>query len=173
MHTLSRIYIAVGLVISVFITLLIAVIHNTPVADNELNPETLIMPVVALAGLTAIVTIMMVVYRNLAFIRGMASERYFQTYSSDAPAEWIERPSRSYMNLLELPVLFYVICLLMLTVGKFDNVQVVLAWIFVATRYIHAIIHIGFNYVPFRFAAFFAGFITLVVIWVRFAAQSL
>lgn len=174
--TLVRTYIMVGIIVALFVAMLVAAIRMTPATvDVHLNPGMLIKPVVALAGLTAMVTVLMVVYRNLAFIRGTASERYFRTYASTAPvpAEWIERPARAYMNLLELPVLFYVVCLFMLTTGKFDNVQVALAWIFVATRYAHAVIHIGFNYVPVRFAAFFAGFITLTVIWTRFAAQSI
>jgi hypothetical protein len=50
---------------------------------------------------------------------------------------------------------------------------IALAWVFVLTRGIHAIIHIGFNHVPLRFAAFFAGSITLGVLWIRFAAQNL
>jgi hypothetical protein len=71
----------------------------------------------------------MVVYRNVAFIRGAASIRYFRTYTAEAPAEWVERPARAYMNLLELPVLFYVVCLLMLATGRFDATQVSLAWL--------------------------------------------
>ena len=59
----------------------------------------------------------------------------------------------------------------MLTTGKFDAVQVSLAWVFVITRYVHAFIYIGFNYVPLRLAAFLAGVFTLVVIWTRFAGQ--
>ena len=133
----------------------------------------LLQPVVALVVLTAIVCLLMVVYRNVAFIRGTASERYFQTFTADKPAEWVERPTRTYMNLLELPVLFYVVCLLMLTTGRFDSVQVSLAWVFVMTRYVHAIIYIGFNYVPLRFAAFLTGVFTLAVIWTRFAEQNL
>lgn len=172
--TLVRTYTLVGIILAVFAEGLAAVVRMTPATgDGQLNPGMLIEPVVALAGLTAIVTVLMIVYRNLAFIRGMASERYFRTYASEAPAEWIERPARAYMNLLELPVLFYVVCSFMLTTGKFDRVQVALAWIFVATRCAHALIHIGSNYVPIRFAAFFAGFITLIVIWTRFAAQNI
>ena len=92
---------------------------------------------------------------------------------SYAPAEWVERPTRAYMNLLELPVLFYVACLFMLTTGKFDSVQVSLAWLFVVTRYAHALIYIGFNHVPLRFTAFATGVLTLAVLWTRFAVQTL
>lgn len=127
---------------------------------------------VALVVLTAAVAFMMVVYRNVAVIRGAVSERYFRTYAADKPAEWAERPARAYMNLLEFPILFYVVCLLMLTTGRFDSVQVSLAWLFVATRSAHAFIHIAFNYVPLRFTAFLAGVLTLAVMWARFAQQG-
>lgn len=174
MNTLIAKYRVVGIIIGLFIALLVAAVWITPPApDTHPYRETLLKPMVALAGLTGMVALLMVVYRNLAFIRGMASEHYFQAYGSDAPAEWIERPARTYMNLLELPVLFYVVCLAMLTTGKFDPAQLVLAWIFVATRYAHALIYIAFNNVPIRFAAFFTGLITLAVIWIRFAAQNL
>ena len=61
----------------------------------------------------------------------------------------------------------------MLATGRFDSVQVSLAWIFVITRYVHAFIYIGFNYVPLRFTAFLAGVLALAVIWTRFAEQNL
>jgi len=71
-------------------------------------PPDLIRPVIALVALTAIVALMMGVYRNVAVIRGAVPARYFQSFTADPPAEWVERPARAYMNLLELPVLFYV-----------------------------------------------------------------
>jgi hypothetical protein len=165
-------YLLVGVILAAFIAVLVAVIRTTP-ASAAVQGASLIQPVVALVVLTAIVGLMMVAYRNVALIRGAASARYFRTFTTDQPAEWVERPTRTYMNLLELPVLFYVVCLLMLTTGRFDSVQVLLAWVFVITRYLHAFIYIGFNYVPLRFVAFLAGVLTLAVMWTRFAEQNL
>jgi len=159
-------YLTVGGVLAAFFATLAVVVNFAPVTNR--GAASLIQPMVALVALTGVVWLLMVVYRNLAVIRGMASERYFQTYTAEAPAEWVERPARAYMNLLEAPVLFYVACLLMLSTGKFDAAQVSLAWLFVLTRYAHAFIHIGFNYVPLRFAAFFGGVVTLGVLWTRF-----
>ena len=171
LKTIGATYLMIGAILAAFVVVLAAVVRTTaaPVAQGA----ALIQPVVALVVLTAIVGLMMGVYRNAAVFRGAASVRYFRAYTSDSPAEWVERPARAYMNLLELPVLFYVVCLLMLTTGKFDSVQVSLAWVFVIARYAHAFIHIGFNYVPLRFAAFLAGVVTLAVIWTRFAVQNL
>jgi hypothetical protein len=170
-NTVGATYLLVGVILTAFVAVLVAVVRTASV--HIVQGAALIQPVVALVVLTAIVGLMMVVYRNVAVIRGTASARYFRTFTADQPAEWVERPTRTYMNLLELPVLFYVVCLLMLTTGRFDSVQVSLACIFVITRYVHAFIYIGFNHVPLRFAAFLTGVFTLAVIWTRFAEQNL
>ena len=174
MRTTGAKYLVVGAVLAGFLATLVAVVRTTSVSSSTSpSAASLIQPIVALVILTGIVWVMMVVYRNVAIIRGAASVRYFQTHTAEAPAEWVERPARAYMNLLELPVLFYVVCLLMLVTGRFDAVQVSLAWLFILIRYAHAIVHIGFNYVPLRFAAFASGAITLGVLWARFASLNL
>jgi hypothetical protein len=169
--TVGATYLLIGAIFAAFVAVLVDVVGwSTPA---PVPGAALIQPVVALVILTAIVFVLMVVYRNLAVIRGAASLRYFQSATVDQPAEKVERPARAYANLLELPVLFYAVCLLMLTTGSFDSIQISLAWVFVAARYAHALIHIGFNYVPLRFTAFLAGAVTLAVIWTRFALQNL
>lgn len=174
MRSVRAVYLLIGAILAAFVAILAAIVTATPeAAQFGQNPQALIQPVVALVGLTALVWCLMVAWRNLAVIRGKVPVRYFRTYASDAPAEWVERPTRAYMNLLELPLLFYVACALMLVTGKFDGAQVALAWVFVLTRCVHAFIHIGFNYVPLRFTAFFAGSVTLGLLWARFAAQNL
>ena len=170
-NTIGGTYLLVGVILAAFVAVLVAVVRTAPV--HIVQGTALIQPVVALVVLTAIVGLLMVVYRNVAVIRGTATGRYFRTFTADQPAEWVERPARTYMNLLELPVLFYVVCLLMLGTGRFDSVQVSLAWVFVITRYVHAFIYIGFNHLPLRFTAFLTGVITLAVIWTRFAEQNL
>ena len=172
-NTIGAKYLLVGVILAAFVAVLMAVVRTTPAHIVQGAAAALLQPVAALVVLTAIALLIAVVYRNVAIIHKAASERYFRTFTDDKPAEWVERPIRTYMNLLELPVLFYVVCLLMLTTGRFDSVQVSLAWLFVMTRYAHAFIYIGFNHVPLRFTAFLAGVITLAVIWTRFAEQNL
>jgi len=173
-NTIGATYLLIGVILAAFVAVLVGVVWTTSASAQIVQgAAALLQPVVALVVLTAIVGLMMVVYRNVALIRGAASARYFRTFTADNPAEWVERPARTYMNLLELPILFYIVCLLMLTTGRFDPLQVSLAWIFVMTRYVHAFIYIGFNHVPLRFTAFLTGVITLAVIWTRFAEQNL
>jgi hypothetical protein len=68
-----------------------------------------------------------------------------------------------------LPTLFYVLCLLVMMQGEPDPLLSWLAWAFVATRYLHAFIHVTGNDVVRRFYAFLAGFLILAVMWLRFA----
>jgi hypothetical protein len=136
-----------------------------------MSPDALIPPVVALVSLTALLWLAMVATRLRAVFRGAASARYYRGYDRDHPPEWVERPARAFMNLLEVPLLFYVVCVLMLVTRTADGTQVALAWVFVAVRAVHAGIHVGVNYVPARLAAYLAGCLTLAAIWVRFALQ--
>ena len=172
-RALGKKYLVVAGVLAAFLSLLFFVMRVTG-SDSQLirDPQALIEPLIALVGLTGVVWLLMVFFRNYAFIRGKVTERYFRTFTVDSPQEWVERPTRAYMNLLELPILFYVVSLLMLITQKFDSIQVSLAWLFVATRFAHAFIYIAFNYVPLRFVAYLSGVITLAILWARFAAQS-
>jgi hypothetical protein len=130
--------------------------------------ERIIAPMAALAALTGVVWLLMVLYRNLTILRGITNAAYYHDYQTHPPLEWVERPARTFENLLQAPILFYVVCLAILATGQIDAAQLRLAWIYIAMRTVHAVIYIGWNYVPYRFAAWIASCITLAVIWFRF-----
>jgi hypothetical protein len=68
-----------------------------------------------------------------------------------------------YGNQFELPVIFYALCLIALMTGKADFLMVALAWFFVASRVVHALLHTGSNIVPQRAAAFMLGMLVLMI----------
>ncbi len=89
---------------------------------------------------------------------------------------WPDRPAqfaRSYQNQFELPILFYVLVVLAIITKKDDLLFVVLEWLFVATRLVHAYIHTGSNAVTRRFTAFVAGMTVLIAAWAIFAFRIL
>lgn len=147
-------------------------VSATAGAPASVPAETLIRPMVALFAVTAVVWLAMGLVRNTAVIKGRASVRYYADYRSDAPDERIERPARTFNNLMQVPTLFYVVCLLMLVTKSADEAQLTLAWTFVVLRAAHALIYIALNYVPFRFATWLAGCVTLGVLWARFALHA-
>jgi hypothetical protein len=73
--------------------------------------------------------------------------------------------SNNFDNQFQLPVLFYVGALLALTLGLVGWVEAILAWLFVALRYVHAAIHVTTNRVHRRFAAYTAGLAVLALFW--------
>jgi hypothetical protein len=137
----------------------------------RVEPAALLKPMIALVALTAAVWLTMLVVRNAAVILGRVSVDYFKDYQSEV-SERIERPARTFNNLMQVPTLFYVLCILMIVLGQTDQAQVTLAWTFVALRALHAIVYMAVNWVPCRFAVWVSSFVTLMMMWYRFAANS-
>jgi len=79
----------------------------------------------------------------------------------------------SFSNQFELPVLFYVLTILEIITRSADLLFVVLAWIFVVTRVLQAVIHVTNNNVSLRGAFYGVGAIILVIMWVIFIVHIL
>ncbi|MHA6298818.1 MAPEG family protein [Devosia sp. CAU 1758] len=73
--------------------------------------------------------------------------------------------SNSFDNQFQLPVLFFVAALLLLQLDLVGWVDVTLAWLFVALRLAHALIHVTTNRVYRRFVAYTAGLAVLTLFW--------
>jgi hypothetical protein len=56
---------------------------------------------------------------------------------------------------------------------KADLLFVIMSWIFVVLRILHAYIHATSNHVPRRFYAFLVASIVLLVMWIIFAIRVL
>jgi hypothetical protein len=73
----------------------------------------------------------------------------------------------NYKNLSEMPVLFYALCIiLMLTSKNLPPALLYMAWAYVALRYWHSFVHVGYNKVMTRFKIFLASCAVLLVMWV-------
>ncbi|MDH7794883.1 MULTISPECIES: MAPEG family protein [unclassified Beijerinckia] len=85
----------------------------------------------------------------------------------------VTQVSNAFRNQFEVPVLFLALVAFAMFTRKADFLFVVLSWVFVISRYLHAFVHITFNAVAWRFSAYFIGVLVLVVMWVIFAVQIL
>lgn len=164
-------YAVVSAALTVFFLWLAQLVSGAPA--GQVDPRGLLPAMFALVALTAFVWVLMLLARNISVAFGKVAIGYYRNYRDDVPPEWIERPARTFMNLLEVPVLFYVACLLMLVTERCDRAQVLLAGTFVATRVVHTVVYIGVNHVPARFGAYVTGCVTLGVLWVRLASALL
>jgi hypothetical protein len=76
-------------------------------------------------------------------------------------------------NQFELPVLFYVLTILSIITRDADHVFVILAWVFVLLRLVHAFIHVTSNTVRLRGLAFMSGAAVLMVMWAIYMLRLL
>ena len=78
------------------------------------------------------------------------------------------RLSDNYNHLFELPVVFYVLCLLAIICQHVPNWLVIMAWGFVVSRIVHSMIQCTYNRVIHRFSVFFVGLLMLIIMWLGF-----
>jgi hypothetical protein len=78
-------------------------------------------------------------------------------------------PANNFMNLLEMPVLFYLAVVVSLLLLVQDSVLVILSWTYVFMRIAHSLIQCTYNRVMHRFLVYFASCLVLLLIWLRLA----
>jgi hypothetical protein len=124
---------------------------------------------VALAALTFAVLLRIPYVRFKAGFAGRVKVKDFRYGESPNVPGDVSLPNRNLMNLLELPLLFYVVCLAFYVTRTVDAAAVYLAWAFVAARVVHSAIHLSYNNVYHRLSAYVASNVVLVALWVRWA----
>lgn len=80
----------------------------------------------------------------------------------DAWPESVLQINNNIRNQFEVPVLFYVVAIALWALEAVNAFTLAAAWLFVASRIVHAAIHLGSNYVPNRRRAFTVGWWILV-----------
>src|SRR5687767_11194476 len=63
----------------------------------------------------------------------------------------VSNPSDNLKNLFEIPVLFYALALYLFVTAQVDGAYVGAAWVFVAFRALHSVVHCTGNLVMLRF----------------------
>ncbi len=130
---------------------------------------TIFWPALALVFVTAVVWVLMYV-RRLAEIRRERLDPQLLASSDQAAARLKDvTAADNFSNLLELPVLFYAVCLMLFVTGEVTQAQIILAWLYVLLRGLHSLIHVSYNRVVHRWAVYVASTICLFAMWVNFA----
>ena len=84
---------------------------------------------------------------------------------------WPERATQiinAYQSQLELPLLFYLLMVLAFFSAHMTMTLAVLSWLFVASRVLHALVHVTTNEMRRRFFLFTAGAVILVLMWLLY-----
>ena len=79
--------------------------------------------------------------------------KYFRAYEGSAP-EYLLTARHHYKNFFEIPILFYLLCLVLYIIDDVSAIDLWIAWLFVIFKGIHSYIRITSNYVPYRAYSF-------------------
>ncbi|MGH6871028.1 MAG: MAPEG family protein [Rhizomicrobium sp.] len=74
----------------------------------------------------------------------------------------------NFADLLEMPVLFYVVCLMLYVSQRVDMNFLWLAWIYVALRAAHSAVHLSYDNLRHRMALFALSNFAVFAMWVLF-----
>ena len=132
--------------------------------------SAVILPVFVLVGLTLILLFSLGRSRLSVLRAGEVKVRDIALGERAWPKRILQLQN-AYHNQFELPVLFYALVALALITRKADMLFVVMSWMFVVSRLVHAAIHVTSNKVSLRFMAFLVGVLILAAMWIIFAIR--
>jgi len=127
----------------------------------------IIYPVFSLVILTFIMAFATGISRFISVRRKDINPKYYIFMSGDTPPDYVQKLSRNFANLLETPILFYLLAVLLIALQIDSALMVKLAWLYVFFRLVHSVIHISYNHVLHRFTAFLLSMLTLLAMWVQ------
>jgi hypothetical protein len=133
----------------------------------------ILQPFLAMMWLTMIVWVLMYVKR-IGYLRAQRVPPQKLTTPDQVAAvipESEQLPAYNLRNLFELPVLFYFVCLYLVVTDTSDSLYVVLAWVYVALRALHSLIHCTGNIVTRRFLVYMASSLVLWFMLLRASLQ--
>ena len=133
-----------------------------------MNQDLIFAPMGVMALLTFVVLGMIPLRRFQAAGRGAVTTEDFRMGESARVPAAVSIPNRNYMNLLELPTLFYAACLMFYVTHRVDPAALTAAWIYVAARVAHSLIHLTYHNIIHRLAAFAISNVSLAALWVIF-----
>jgi hypothetical protein len=137
-----------------------------------MSVQWVLLPVFVLVGLTFFLLL------GMATARGRAVKDRETNYKDIAQgqAKWPTRTAQigdCFSNQFEIPVLFYILIALALPLRHADLFIVLMSWVFVVLRFIHAGIFVTTNNVRQRGLVWFSGVLVLFAMWIYFALRIL
>ncbi|MDP2559934.1 MAPEG family protein [Psychrobium sp. 1_MG-2023] len=129
--------------------------------------DALIYPVIALLCLILLVLLLTVTRRVRGAKRKAVPVKVFRTMQMTNVDEYYVTPGNNFNNLMQLPLLFILFVLFCIVTNEIDMFYVVASWLFVASRYIHSLIHITVNNVLWRVVSYAVGTVVLFICWFR------
>lgn len=121
-----------------------------------MNAALIFWPVLAQIALTLAMYIVLA-RRKAGAVKSRAVNMREAALDNRAWPESVVKVSNNLANQFESPVLFYALCLMLHAIDGVSLPALLLAWLYVALRVVHAGIHIGSNQLSRRMPVFVLG----------------
>lgn len=128
---------------------------------------SIVYPMAALVLLTFFMLYMLWFLRVKAVRARKISPKYFKLNRGGELPDTVTVVTQNYNNLLELPILFYAVCIVAIVINQSVEYFVIHAWVFVALRYLHSYIHTTYNHILHRLYVFALSGFVLLSMWVK------
>ena len=132
-----------------------------------MEKKLILLPAIAMMILTLYLYVRNYLDNRKATINKSIKFSYFKTYTGEVPNH-VAVSRQTLKNQFELPILFYFLISVILVFDKVSQLDLILAWIFVLSRYLHCYIRLSSNYVPNRAKVFQLGMLVLIAWWAIF-----
>ena len=137
-----------------------------------MSVQMVLLPVFVLVGLTFALLLWMAGARRQALVDGETKVRDVALGQPNWPTR-ATQIGNCFSNQFELPLLFYILIALALPLRHADLFIVLMSWVFVVTRFVHAGIFVTSNDLKQRSLVWFAGVLVLFAMWLYFALRIL
>jgi hypothetical protein len=132
----------------------------------------ILLPLFVEVSLTLVLLFWMAALRTGDFSSGAVQPDRIALRETNWPKRTTQ-VANAFTNQFELPVLFYVLTILEYVTHLAGIVFVVLAWVFVIFRILHAYVHVTSNIVRLRGSLYGVGALALAIMWVIYIVQVL
>ncbi|GAA5213345.1 MAPEG family protein [Corallincola platygyrae] len=131
----------------------------------------MIYPMFAMVLLTFAVLIYMAALRFRCVKNKQVHPRYFKLMQGEALPDNVAKAGRHFSNLCETPPLFYAAGILAIVMNVTGDLVVHLGWAYVASRVVHAMIHLTYNNPLHRLGAFAVSLVCILGIWIALLSK--
>ncbi|WP_404343218.1 MAPEG family protein [Pseudoalteromonas mariniglutinosa] len=121
--------------------------------------------------LTFIVMVVMGRRRFRAAKNKHISMQDFATMQLAAAGDSVRVADRNFINQFEMPLLFFIACLIALQLHAVGYIFVSLAWLYVLLRVLHSYIHLTANTLKIRYYSFLISSVIMLAMWVMLLLQ--
>jgi hypothetical protein len=134
-----------------------------------MDANAMLQPVFALAGVTFVVWLRLYMVRIPEMQRRRIHPQSVATSTAKAGAYEDTRASDNFINLFEMPVLFYAAAFTAILAGLVTPLSLGLAWGYVGLRALHSVVQCSYNKVMHRFTVYSTSCLVLLALWLYLA----